>query len=431
MYIEIQEFPMIKTVKDVDLKGKRIIMRVDFNVPMKDGVVQDDTRIQAALPTIKYIIEQNPRSLVLMSHLGDPKKDVKKAQEKAEKAGKTWTDADAEKFINGKNRMKPVVEYFAKVLGKEVTFLPDALGQKAAIDALPNGAVAMLENVRFHKEETSKDAAERDVMAKELATYGDIFVNDAFGTAHRDQASTASIAKFMPVESVGGFLMEKEVKYIEPMVTNPAKPMTAIIGGAKVSSKIAVLESLLKNASTLIIGGGMAYTFLKAQGHSIGKSLVEDDFIDTAKDLLAKAAEKKVKILLPVDHVAAAEFADKDPVAVDAIDLPENLMGMDVGPKTVALYKDAILASKSIVWNGPVGVFEFENFAKGTEAVARLVAEATGKGAMSVVGGGDSVAAVNKFNLASKMSHVSTGGGASLEFLEGKTLPGIAILATK
>jgi phosphoglycerate kinase len=430
MYIEIQEFPMIKTVKDVDLKGKRIIMRVDFNVPMKDGVVQDDTRIQAALPTIKYIIEQNPRSLVLMSHLGDPKKDVKKAQEKAEKAGKTWTDADAEKFINGKNRMKPVVEYFAKVLGKDVAFLPDALGQKAAIDALPEGGIAMLENTRFHKEETSKDDAERDSMAKELATYGDIFVNDAFGTAHRDHASTASIAKFMKV-NVGGFLMEKEVKYIEPMVTNPAKPMTAIIGGAKVSSKIAVLESLLKNASTLIIGGGMAYTFLKAQGHSIGKSLVEDDFIDTAKDLLAKAAEKKVKILLPVDHVAAAEFADKDPVAVDAIDLPENLMGMDVGPKTVALYKDAIMASKSIVWNGPVGVFEFENFAKGTAEVAHLVAEATGKGAMSVVGGGDSVAAVNKFNLASKMSHVSTGGGASLEFLEGKTLPGIAVLETK
>ena len=244
---------MIKTVKDVDLKGKRIIMRVDFNVPMKDGVVQDDTRIMAALPTIKYILEQNPRSLVLMSHLGDPKKDVKKAQEKAEKAGKTWTDADAEKFINGKNRMKPVVEYFASKLGKDVTFIPDALGAKAAIDALPEGAVAMLENVRFHKEETSKDAAERDVMAKELATYGDIFVNDAFGTAHRDQASTASIAKFMPVESVGGFLMEKEVKYIQPMVTNPEKPMTAIIGGAKVSSKIAVLESLMKNASTLII----------------------------------------------------------------------------------------------------------------------------------------------------------------------------------
>ena len=421
---------MIKTVKDVDLKGKRIIMRVDFNVPMKDGVVQDDTRIQAALPTIKYILEQNPRSLVLMSHLGDPKKDVKKAQEKAEKAGKTWTDADAENFINGKNRMKPVVEYFAKVLGKDVTFLPDALGQKAAIDALPEGAVAMLENTRFHKEETSKEAEERDSMAKELASYGEIFVNDAFGTAHRDHASTASIAKFMKV-NVGGFLMEKEVKYIEPMVTNPAKPMTAIIGGAKVSSKIAVLESLMKNASTLIVGGGMAYTFLKAQGHKIGKSLVEDDFLDTAKNLLAKAAEKKVKILLPVDHVAAKEFADKDPIAIDAIDLPDDLMGMDVGPKTVALYKEAILSSKSVVWNGPVGVFEFENFAKGTGEVARLVAEATEKGAMSVVGGGDSVAAVNKFNLASKMSHVSTGGGASLEFLEGKTLPGIAVLETK
>ncbi|MCQ2580164.1 MAG: phosphoglycerate kinase [Treponemataceae bacterium] len=421
---------MIKTVKDIDLTGKRIVMRVDFNVPMKDGVVQDDTRIMAALPTIKYILEQNPRSLVLMSHLGDPKKDVKKAQEKAEKAGKTWTDADAEKFINGKNRLEPVVKYFAEKLGKEVKFLPDALGQKAAIDALPNGGVAMLENTRFHKEETSKEASERDSMAKELATYGDIFVNDAFGTAHRDHASTASIAKFVKT-NVGGFLMEKEVKYIEPMVTSPAKPMVAIIGGAKVSSKIAVLESLLKNASALIIGGGMAYTFLKAQGHTIGKSLVEDDFIQTAKDLLAKAAEKKVRIVLPVDHVGAEEFADKNPVKVDAIDLPDNLMGMDVGPKTLEIYKKEILAAKSIVWNGPVGVFEFENFAKGTGEVAQLVAEATGKGAMSVVGGGDSVAAVNKFNLASKMSHVSTGGGASLEFLEGKTLPGIACLETK
>ena len=422
---------MIKTVKDVDLKGKRIIMRVDFNVPMKDGVVQDDTRIMAALPTIKYILEQKPRSLVLMSHLGDPNKDVKKAEEKALKAGKSWTVEDAENFIAGKNRMEPVVKYFASKLGRDVVFLPDALGQSHAIENLPEGGVAMLENVRFHKEETSKDSEERDKMAAELASYGDIFVNDAFGTAHRDQASTASIAKFMKTEPVGGFLMEKEVKYIEPMVTNPPKPMTAIIGGAKVSSKIAVLESLLKNASTLIIGGGMAYTFLKAQGHAIGKSLVEDDFIDTAKDLLSKADEKGVKILLPVDHVAAAEFADKDPVAIDSVDLPENLMGMDVGPKTVALYKDAILASKSIVWNGPVGVFEFNNFAKGTESVARLVAEATGKGAMTVVGGGDSVAAVNKFHLADKMSHVSTGGGASLEFLEGKTLPGIAILATK
>ena len=423
---------MIKTVKDVDLKGKRIIMRVDFNVPMKDGVVQDDTRIMAALPTIKYILEQNPRSLVLMSHLGDPKKDVKKAQEKAEKAGKTWTDADAEKFINGKNRMAPVVKYFAEKLGKDVTFLPDALGQKAAIDALPEGAVAMLENVRFHKEETSKDPAERDVMAKELASYGDIFVNDAFGTAHRDQASTASIAKFMPVPSVGGFLMEKEVKYIQPTVENPPKPQVAIIGGAKVSSKIAVLESLLKNASALVIGGGMAYTFLKAQGHKVGISLVEDDFIDTAKKLLSDAEAKGVKIVLPVDHVAADKFdANATPVAVSGVDIPDNLMAMDVGPKTIELYKEVLSTAKSIVWNGPVGVFEFEAFAKGTQTVAQLVAEATGRGAMTVVGGGDSVAAVNKFNLADKMSHVSTGGGASLEFLEGKTLPGIAILATK
>ena len=423
---------MIKTVKDVDLKGKRIIMRVDFNVPMKDGVVQDDTRIMAALPTIKYILEQNPRSLVLMSHLGDPKKDVKKAQEKAEKAGKTWTDADAEKFINGKNRMAPVVKYFADKLGKDVKFIPDALGAKSEIDALPEGGVAMLENVRFHKEETSKDDAERESMAKELATYGDIFVNDAFGTAHRDQASTATIAKFMSTQPVGGFLMEKEVKYLEPMVTNPPKPMVAIIGGAKVSSKIAVLESLLKNAKYLVIGGGMAYTFLKAQGHSVGKSLVEDDFIDTAKKLLSEAEAKGVKILLPVDHVAASEFsADAKPVAVDGADIPADVMAMDVGPKTVEEYKKAISEAKSIVWNGPVGVFEFDAFAKGTEAVARLVADATGNGAMTVVGGGDSVAAVNKFNLASKMSHVSTGGGASLELLEGKTLPGIAILATK
>ena len=422
---------MIKTVKDVALTGKRVIMRVDFNVPMKDGVVQDDTRIMAALPTIKYILEQNPRSLVLMSHLGDPKKDVKKAQEKAEKAGKTWTEADAEKFINGKNRMAPVVKYFAEKLGKEVAFLPDALGQKAAIDALPEGGVAMLENTRFHKEETSKDAAERDSMAKELASYGDIFVNDAFGTAHRDHASTASIAKFVDVK-VGGFLMEKEVKYLEPMLKDPPKPMVAIIGGAKVSSKIAVLESLLKNASALVIGGSMAYTFLKVQGYNIGRSLVEDDYAETAKKLLADAKAKGVEIILPVDHVGAAEYsADSAPVAVDGIDIPDNLMALDVGPKTIALYEKAISSAKSVVWNGPVGVFEFDNFSKGTRTVAELVAAATGKGAMTVVGGGDSVAAVNKCGLVSKMSHVSTGGGASLEFLEGKTLPGIACLETK
>ncbi len=422
---------MIKTVKDVDLAGQRIIMRVDFNVPMKDGVVQDDTRIRAALPTIQYILEHKPRSLVLMSHLGDPKKDVKKAAEKAEKAGKPFTDADKEAFINGKNRMKPVSEYLSKMLGKDVVFASDCLGQKAAIDALPEGGVMMLENTRFHDEEKAKDTKAQEPMAKELASYGDIYVNDAFGTAHRAHASTATIASFCKV-CVGGFLMEKEVKYIQPMVENPPKPMIAIIGGAKVSSKIAVLESLMKNASALVIGGGMAYTFLKAQGYSIGKSLVEDDFLDTAKDLLKKAKEKGVNIILPEDHVGAAEFsADAEPVAVNDKNIPDNLMAMDVGPKTVELYKEAIGKAKSIVWNGPVGVFEFDAFSKGTETVAKLVAAATGNGAVTVVGGGDSVAAVNKFHLADKMSHVSTGGGASLEFLEGKTLPGIAVLETK
>ncbi|MGP1595037.1 MAG: phosphoglycerate kinase [Treponema sp.] len=419
---------MVKTVKDIDLKGKRVIMRVDFNVPMKEGVVQDDTRITAALPTIQYILEQNPRSLVLMSHLGDPAKDSKKAAEKAAKDGKPF-DKDA--YIAGKHKMQPVAAYLEKKLGKKVLLAPACTGQKATVDGLPEGGILMLENTRFHSEETAKDIAAQEVLAKELASYGDVYVNDAFGTAHRAHASTATIAKFMDIK-VAGFLMEKEVKYIEPMVQNPPKPMIAIIGGAKVSSKIAVLDSLLKNASALIIGGGMAYTFLKAQGHSIGKSLVEDDFIDTAKKLLEDAKAKNVKIILPLDHLCSATFAaDAAAEKVDGVCIPDGLMGMDVGEKTLALYKEEILAAKSIVWNGPVGVFEFEAFAHGTEQVARFVAEATDKGAVSVVGGGDSVAAVNKFNLASRMSHVSTGGGASLEFLEGKTLPGIACLDAK
>jgi len=417
---------MIKTVKDVNLKGKRIVMRVDFNVPMKDGKVQDDTRIVAAIPTIKYVLEQGAKSLVLMSHLGDPKKDMKKAKEKAEKDGKAFDEA---KYIAGKHRMAPVAAYLADKLGKPVVFAGEdsCFGKKAFIEGQKDGAIVMLENTRFHKEETSEDAAERDKLAKELATYGEVFVNDAFGTAHRDHASTASVAKFLPV-SVAGFLMEKEVRYLEPVVANPSKPLVAIIGGAKVSSKIAVLESLLKNASALVVGGGMAYTFLKAQGHAIGKSLVEDDQLDTAKSILAAAAKLGAEIVLPVDQVCADKFdAAAAPVAVDSADVPEGLMGLDVGPKTVAKYKEVLSKAKTIVWNGPVGVFEFEAFAKGTGDVARLVAEATARGATTVVGGGDSVAAVNKFGLADKMSHVSTGGGASLELLEGKKLPGIEV----
>ncbi|MDR3248672.1 MAG: phosphoglycerate kinase [Treponema sp.] len=416
----------IKTVKSVDLKGKRVIMRVDFNVPMKDGVVQDDTRIVAAIPTVKYILEQGAKTLTLMSHLGDPSGDAKKAKEKAEKDGKSFDEAA---YIKGKHRIVPVAAYLAQKLGKPVVFAGEdgCYGKKAFIDGQPDGTVIMLENTRFHKEETSKDGAERDKLAKELASYGDVFVNDAFGTAHRDHASTASIAKFVPV-SVAGFLMEKEVNYLEPIVTSPQKPLVAIIGGAKVSSKIAVLESLLKNSAALVIGGGMAYTFLKAQGHKVGKSLVEDDQIDTAKKILAAAQAAHVDIVLPVDQIGAEKFdAGATPVPVDSPDLADNLMGLDVGPKTIAKYQEVLAKAKTIVWNGPVGVFEFDAFAKGTEQVAKLVADATAKGTITVVGGGDSVAAVNKFHLADKMSHVSTGGGASLELLEGKKLPGIEV----
>jgi len=417
---------MIKTIKDVALAGKRIIMRVDFNVPMKDGVVQDDTRIVAAIPSIEYILAKGAKSIVLMSHLGDPKKDAKKAKEKAEQAGKPW---DEVKYLAGKHRMRPVAGYLANKLGRPVIFAGEdgCYGKLSFIEAQAAGSIIMLENTRFHKEETSEDPAERDKLASELATYGDVFVNDAFGTAHRDHASTASIAKFMKV-AAGGFLMDKEVTYLEPIVTNPPKPLVAIIGGAKVSSKIAVLESLLRNASALVIGGGMAFTFLKSQGHSVGSSLVEDDQLSTARQILDAAKKAGVDIVLPVDHVCADKFdATAVPKAVDGADIPDGLMGLDVGPKTVEKYKAILSKAKSIVWNGPVGVFEFDAFASGTEQVARLVAEATGRGVITVVGGGDSVAAVNKFKLADKMSHVSTGGGASLELLEGKKLPGIEV----
>ncbi len=416
---------MAKTIKDINLKDKRIIMRVDFNVPMKDGKVQDDTRICAALPSIKYILDQEPRSLVLMSHLGTPEKDAKKAKEKAEKSGLAF---DKEAYIESKHRMKPVAAYLSKLLNKPVDFAASCMDQLEKVNALPQGGVMMLENTRFHKEETSKDLAEQEVLAKELAKYGDVFVNDAFGTAHRSHASNSTITKFVD-NKVAGFLMEKEIKYLEPVSSNPDKPMTAIIGGAKVSSKIGVLHNLLKNASAIIIGGGMSYTFLKVQGYKIGKSLFEADYLEVAEKLLKDAEKAGVKIILPVDHICSEEFSpEAKAIKLDEKDIPDNLMGMDIGEKTIALCKEEILKSKTIVWNGPMGVFEFEAFSNGTAEIAKMVAEATAKGAISVVGGGDSVAAVNKFDLSDKMSHVSTGGGASLEFLEGKELPGIACL---
>ncbi|VBB39442.1 phosphoglycerate kinase [uncultured Spirochaetota bacterium] len=416
---------MIKTVKDIDLAGAKVLMRVDFNVPMKDAVVQDDTRIRAALPTINYILDSGAQRLVLMSHLGDPDKDAAKAKEKALRDGKAF---DLEKYLDGKHRIKPIADYLSGLLGRPVMYLPSCKGQKEAIEALPAGSIVMLENTRFHKEETSKDPAVQEILARELASYGDVYVNDAFGTAHRAHASTATVARFSKI-SVGGLLMEKEVANLEPMLHNPPKPMVAIIGGAKVSSKIAVLENLLKNASSLVIGGGMAYTFLKARGVQVGLSLVEPDFLDMAGELLAQAERAKVKILLPLDHVCASSFSpEAKPLSVTGLDIPADLMGMDVGPKSLASYRAVLASAKSVLWNGPMGVFEFEAFAKGTQEIATMVAEATGRGALTVVGGGDSVAAVNKFGLADKMSHVSTGGGASLEYLEGKALPGIDCL---
>jgi 3-phosphoglycerate kinase len=417
-----------KTVKDIDIKGKRIIMRVDFNVPLKEGVIQDDTRITASLPTIKYVLEKGAKSLVLMSHLGDPKKDVQKAKEKAEKDGKAF---DEQKFINGKHKMAPVAAHLGKLLGKSVKLAPGTVDEETSkmVASLGSGEILLLENTRFNKGETSKEAADREAMAKVLATYGDVYINDAFGTAHRAHASTETIAHYLP--AVAGFLMEKELEFLEEkIVKNPVKPFVAIVGGAKVSSKIAVLESLLAKVNTIIIGGGMAYTFLKVQGKTVGKSLVEDEMMDTAKLVLSKAAEKGVKILLPLDHVITETFgADVTSKTIDKIDIEDGWMGMDVGPKSIAAFKDALKGAKTVFWNGPMGVFEFPKFAAGTQAIADTLAQLSG--ATTVIGGGDSVSAVNKAGVADKMSHISTGGGASLELVEGKVLPGVKALQDK
>ena len=417
-----------KTVKDIDISGKRIIMRVDFNVPIKNGVIQDDTRIQAALPTIKYILDKKAKSLVLMSHLGDPKKDMQKAKEKAEKAG-TLFDEDA--YINGQHKIAPLAVHLGKLIGKEVKTSKSCLGEdtKKVVDSLGNGDILLLENTRFHKEETSKEEADRDKMAKELAQYGDIFVNDAFGTAHRAHASTETVAHYLP--AVAGFLMEKELEFLEDkIVRNPAKPFVAIIGGAKVSSKITVIEKLLEKVDKIIIGGGMAFTFFKAMGKKVGTSLCEDDQLVVAKKTLDAAKKKGVEFILQTDAIVAKAFSnDSEIKTVDVDSIPDDMMGLDIGPKSIELFKKALMGAKTVFWNGPVGVFEMSNFAKGTIEIANTLANLTG--AITVIGGGDSVSAVNKAAVSEKMTHISTGGGASMELVEGKVLPGIAALLDK
>ena len=416
-----------KTVRDIDFSGKRVLMRVDFNVPLKDGVIQDDTRIVASLPTIKYVLEKGAKSLVLMSHLGDPKKDTRKAREKAEKAGKPF---DEKSYIEGKHKMAPVAAHLSKLLGKEVKLAPGCIDEETGkmVKTLENGEVLLLENTRFNKEEKSKDAAEREKMAKVLATYGDVYVNDAFGTAHRAHASTETTAHYLP--AVAGFLMEKELEFLEEkIVRNPQKPFASVIGGAKVSSKIAVLESLLSKVDSIIIGGGMAYTFLKSKGISVGNSLIEEDMLETAGNILCKAKSAGVEVYLPVDHIVTREFsADAEsketPEAIEA-----GWMGMDIGPKTIENFKKALSGAKTVFWNGPMGVFEFPRFAAGTQAIAQTLAELSD--AVTVIGGGDSVSAVKKAGVADRMSHISTGGGASLELVEGKVLPGIKALNDK
>jgi len=385
-----------KTVKDIDLKGKRVLMRVDFNVPMKDGAVSDDKRIKASRPTIQYVLEQNA-ALILMSHLGRPK----------------GTGFDAEFSL------KAAAEALSKLLGKPVKMAPDCIGPEveAMAQALKPGQVLMLENVRFHKEEEKNDVE----FAKKLAALGEVYVNDAFGSAHRAHASTEGVARFLP--AVSGFLMEQELEYLGRATLNPERPYIAILGGAKISDKIAVIENLLTKCDRLIVGGGMANTFLAAKGYAMADSLVETSAVDTAKDIMAKAGDK---LMLPVDAVIGDKFeAEANSQVVDADKVPAGWRVMDIGPKSVKAFGDALKGARLVVWNGPMGVFEFPKFAEGTFAIAHVLAES---GATTVIGGGDSASAVKKAGVAKKMTHVSTGGGASLEFLEGKVLPGVAAL---
>ena len=394
---------MKKTVRDVNWKGKTAVIRCDFNVPLMDGKITDDTRIRASLPTIEYLIK-NGAAVVLMSHLGRPKGKPKKEYSLA-----------------------PVAARLSECLGQEVKFVQsDAVVDddvRNAVKALGAGEVALLENVRYRIEETDNEAG----FAKDLASLGDIFVQDAFGTAHRAHASTTGIADYIP--AVSGFLIEKELLFLGNAVDSPERPFAAIMGGAKVGDTIPVITNLLNKVDLLIIGGGMSYTFLKAQGCEIGTSLLDEAGLELVPEILSKAKEKGVRLLLPVDVVAADEFDPESPCDVyDADKIPANRMGMDIGPKTIELFRVELAKAKTIVWNGPMGVFEMERFAVGTRAIAECLAELD---ATTVIGGGDSAAAVQQFGLGEKMTHISTGGGASLEFLEGKVLPGIAVIEEK
>jgi len=388
-----------KTIKDIDIKGKRVLMRVDFNVPLDENLnITDDIRIRSALPTIKYAVDKGAK-VILMSHLGRPD-------------GK----------VNEKMRLAPAAKRLEKLLGKPVLALKECIGDgvKKSLSTMKPGDVALLENLRFHAEEEANDPA----FAKELASLGDVFVNDAFGTAHRAHASTEGVTHYLP--SVAGFLVEKEIQYLGNTMDDPKRPFIAILGGAKVKDKIKVIDNLLNKVDALIIGGGMAYTFLKSQGKTIGSSKLDKDGLDTAKQALDKAAKKKVPIFLPVDHIVADKFDASANTKTVGENIPDGWMALDIGPMTIKLFEDKLKDAKTIIWNGPLGVFEMDKFAKGTEEIAKFIASL--KGVTSIIGGGDTAAAVAKFKVDGKMSHVSTGGGASLEYLEGNGLPGIDAL---
>nr|WP_248484860.1 phosphoglycerate kinase [Tepidibacter aestuarii] len=393
-----------KTIENIDVNGKKVLVRCDFNVPLKDGFITDENRLVGALPTIKYLIE-NGAKVILCSHLGKPKGEAKPELSLA-----------------------PVAKRLSEMLNKEVVFAADdsVVGENAkkAVADMKNSDVVLLQNTRYRKEETKNE----ENFSKELASLADVFVNDAFGTAHRAHCSTVGVSEFVET-SACGYLIQKELKFLGEAVETPVRPFVAILGGAKVSDKINVINNLLEKVDTLIIGGGMAYTFLKAQGYEIGTSLLEEDKMDYSMEMVKKAEEKGVKLLLPVDHVTGEKF-DKEtaPVVTEDQNIKEGFMGLDIGPKTAKLYADAVKEAKTVIWNGPMGVFEFENFAKGTIEVAKAMADAD---ATTVIGGGDSAAAVNILGFGDKMTHISTGGGASLEFLEGKELPGIVALNNK